>query len=76
MSIKRKDSKGRVLKTGESQLDNGTYWYRWVDRSGVRRAAYAKTLDELRAKEAEIERDISDGIDYSAGEETAHTEVL
>lgn len=70
MSIKRKDSKGRVLKTGESQLDNGTYWYRWVDRSGVRRAAYAKTLDELRAKEAEIERDISDGIDYSAGEET------
>ena len=31
MSEKRKDSKGRVLKDGESQRANGTYDYRYTD---------------------------------------------
>ena len=37
MSEKRKDSKGRVLKDGESQRANGTYDYRYTDihRNGV-----------------------------------------
>ena len=30
MSEKRKDSKGRVLKDGESQRANGTYDYRYT----------------------------------------------
>ena len=31
MPEKRKDSKGRVLKDGESQRANGTYDYRYTD---------------------------------------------
>lgn len=67
---KRKDSKGRVLKSGESQRENGTYDFRYMDAKGKRRCVYAKTLDELRQKEADIQRDIADGIDSEAGEMT------
>ena len=67
---KRKDSKGRVLKSGEGQRPNGTYDYRYTDRNGKRQRVYAKTLDELRRKEDDIQKDILDGIDSSAGEIT------
>ena len=70
MSEKRKDKSGRILKTGENQRKNGTYEYRYTDAQGKVRSAYAKTLDELRKKEETIQRDKSDGIDYSAGEIT------
>ena len=70
MSGKRKDSKGRVLRTGESQRKNGSYDYRFVDKYKKTHSIYAKTLDELRRKEAEIERDRADGIDFNAGEQT------
>ena len=70
MSGKRKDSKGRVLRTGESQRKNGSYDYRFVDKYKKTHSIYAKTLDELRRKEAEIERDHADGIDFNAGEQT------
>ena len=67
MPGKRKDNRGRVLRKGESQRANGTYDFRWKDKQKTR-CVYAKTLDELRQKEAEIQRDIAEGIDYSAGE--------
>lgn len=70
MSGKRKDSKGRVLKDGEAQRANGTYYYRYTDMHKKRRCVYAKTLEELRKKEDEIRRDMTDGIDYAAGEIT------
>lgn len=38
MTIRRKDSKGRVLKEGEDQRKNGTYSYRWKDKMGNRHA--------------------------------------
>ena len=69
MSEKRKDNKGRILKKGESQRKNGTYDYRFVDSKGKTHSVYAKTLDVLRQKEKEIERDIADGIDFAAGDE-------
>ena len=69
MSEKRKDSKGRILKKGESQRKNGTYDYRFVDSKGKTHSVYAKTLDVLRQKEKESERDIADGIDFAAGDE-------
>lgn len=72
---KRKDNKGRVLKTGESQRSNGTYSYRYEDFNGKRRVVYAKILDELRQKEAEIQRNLLDGIDDAGGEITV-TELL
>lgn len=67
---KRKDSKGRVLKHGEGQRPNGTYDYRYTDTRGKRRVIYAKTLDELRQKEIQIQKDILDGIDSTAGDIT------
>ena len=70
MSEKRKDSKGRVLKDGESQRANGTYDYRYTDIHKKRRCIYAKSLTELRKKEDELWRDLADGIDYAAGEMT------
>ena len=68
MNIKRlrKDKDRIVLKKGESQRPNGTYDYRWTGRDGKRHVVYAKTLEELRAKEAEIEKDKHDGIKAEA----------
>lgn len=64
---RRKDSKGRVLRKGEDERKDGRYQYRYKTPNGKRRYAYATTLQELREKEAQIERDIQDGIDYDAG---------
>ena len=63
---KRKDKDRIVLKAGESQRPNGTYDYRWTGRDGKRHAVYAKTLEELREKEAQIENDRFDGIKAEA----------
>lgn len=70
MSEKRKDSKGRVLRSGESQRANGSYQYRYTDIHNQRKYVYANTLDDLRKKEENIQKDLSDGIDYTAGEIT------
>lgn len=59
----RKDTRGRNLKTGESQRKDGLYMYRYKDeRTGRRLAVYSPDLAELRRKEKEIERDRDDGI--------------
>ena len=34
MSEKRKDKKGRILRTGESQRPDGRYAYKYIDASG------------------------------------------
>lgn len=52
---RRKDNRGRVLRSGESQRKDRTYDYRYTDAFGKRRSVYAGTLQELREKEAEIE---------------------
>lgn len=67
MAERRKDNKNRVLKEGESQRKNGTYMYRYTEMRGKRVCVYAKTLEELRAKEQTIQKELSDGIDYAAG---------
>jgi integrase len=56
----------QVLKKGEGQRSNGTFYYRWVDRKGERRVIYSKTLTALREREKEMERDAADGIKYEA----------
>lgn len=70
MSEKRKDSKGRLLRTGETQRPNGTYAYRYSDLNDKRQTIYAKTLDQLRQKENEIIGLLTNGISYTAGNET------
>lgn len=67
MSEKRKDKKGRILKDGESYRSDGRYMYRYTSVKGERQYVYARSLDELREKEQQIQRDLQDGIDYSAG---------
>ena len=37
MSEKRRDNKGRLLKTGEHQEKDGRYSYRYTDSMGKRR---------------------------------------
>ncbi len=68
--MKRKDNKGRVLKTGESQRKDLIYQYRYTDCWGKRQTIYASTLQELRQKEKEIQKQADDGIDYGAGQIT------
>ena len=70
MSEKRKDHKGRLLRTGESQRKDLTYQYRYTDATGKRRTVYASDLQELRKKEKAIQKDVEDGINYCEGNVT------
>lgn len=76
MSEKRRDSKGRILRTGESQRKDGRYAYKYTDAYGKPQFVYSWRLvatdktpagkrDDLplREKVKEIQRDLSDGID-------------
>lgn len=76
MSDKRRDSKGRILKTGESQRKDGRYAYKYIDTFGKPQFLYAWKLvstdrtpagkrDDraLRDKIKELEKDLMDGID-------------
>lgn len=67
---KRVDSKGRVLRVGESQNKQGRYIYKWTDCTGTRNTVYAITLVELREKEQKIQRDIQDGINSTSANMT------
>lgn len=70
MSEKRKDNKGRILRTGESQRKDGIYQYRYTDTRGKRQTVYSSDLKELREREKMIQRDLDNHIDYAAGEIT------
>ena len=60
---KRRLDKDRItLKKGESQRKDGRYSYRWTADDGTRHTVYALSLEELREKEQQIARDLSDGI--------------
>ena len=70
MSEKRKDNKGRILRTGESQRKDLIYQYRYTDIRGKRQTVYSSDLKELREKEKEIQKQLDEGIDYAAGKAT------
>lgn len=72
---KRRDNKGRILRTGEVQRPDGKYMFRYTDSTGVRRAVYSWKLVStdklkegqrdslpLREKEKLIFKDIDDQI--------------
>ena len=67
MSEKRKDNKGRILRTGESQRKGLIYQYRYTDICSKQQTVYSSDLKELREKEKEIQKQLDDGIDYAAG---------
>ena len=79
MSEKRRDRKGRILRRGELQRNDGKYEYRYYDEKGVRRSIYSWKLIEtdtvpqgkrckqsLRELERQIQRDLEDGIQAHA----------
>lgn len=71
MAEKRKDNRGRILKTGESQRADGTYQYRYKQiPRGKWYYVYAPTLEELRSKEKPIQKDVDDGLNYCEGKIT------
>ena len=60
---RRKDHKGRVLKSGESyRKSDGLYMYRWTAKNGKRHTVYDATLEGLREKEEKIQHDLVEGI--------------
>lgn len=68
---KRKDKNRIILKVGESYRESeNRYSYRWTDQIGKRHIVYAKTLDELRKREADILKSVSDGIKTEAANVT------
>ena len=75
MSEKRRDSKNRILRTGESQRSDGRYVFKYNPAPGVSKFAYSWRLTptdplppgksggpSLREKEQAIRRDLEDGI--------------
>lgn len=83
MSEKRRDSKNRVLRTGESQRKDGRYLYKYVDADGKPQSVYSWKLvatDKvpagkrdciaLRDKEREIQKSLADGVSTASGKLT------
>ena len=65
-NTKRKDKARVVLRKGESQRKDGKYDFRWTSPDGKRHSIYAATLEELREKENDIQRDSLEGIKAEA----------
>ena len=65
-NTKRKDKARVVLRKGESQRKDGKYDFRWTSPDGKRHSIYAATLEELREKEKDIQRDSLEGIKAEA----------
>ena len=70
MAEKRKDNKGRNLRTGESQRRDGRYEYKYIACNGKRKTIYSLDLAELREKERQIQRDLEDGINAEYAKRT------
>lgn len=82
-SAKRKDSKGRNLRLGESQRKDGRYAFKYTDAYGKQQFVYSWKLVptdkipagkrediSLREKEIQIKKDLSDGINTAGGKMT------
>lgn len=83
MAEKRKDSKGRILKEGESQRVDGRYMFQYKDAYGKRQTLYSWKLVEtdrtpkgkketisLREQEEKVKQDVKDGIRVGIGKMT------
>lgn len=83
MSEKRRDSKKRNLRYGESQRPDGRYQFKYQDNDGRMRYVYSWRLDKndrtparkkrelsLREKERQIEQDLFNGLVANGGDLT------
>lgn len=75
MSEKRRDNKGRILRTGEVQRPDGKYMFRYTDNNGNRQTVYSwklvgtdkipagkRNCEALRDIEKQIQKDLDDDI--------------
>lgn len=75
MSDKKRDNKGRILRQGERQREDGRYEYRYKDIKGNTRSIYSwklvetdkapkgkKATQSLRELEKQVRRDVEDGL--------------
>ena len=69
-SKKRTDNKGRNLRNNELQRPDGRYLYRYKAPDDKIKVVYARTLAELREKEAAIQKDLLDGINTAGNRKT------
>lgn len=78
MTTKRKDNRGRILQTGESQRKDGRYAYKYLNNHGEAKFIYSwrlnptdplpsgkRTCVSLRELEQDLQKDRLDGIDSS-----------
>ncbi len=83
MSGKRRDSKNRILRNGESQRQDGRYAFKYIDATGKQQFVYSWKLEKtdktpqgkrddisLREKEKLILKDLDDEIVPRGGEMT------
>ena len=83
MSEKRRDSKNRILRNGESQRQDGRYAFKYIDATGKQQFVYSWKLEKtdktsqgkrddisLREKEKLILKDLDDEIVPRGGEMT------
>lgn len=83
MSEKRRDSKNRILRNGESQRKDGRYAFKYIDSTGKQQFVYSWKLERtdklpqgkrndlsLREKEKMILKDLNDEIVPRGGEMT------
>lgn len=83
MSGKRRDSKNRILRNGESQRQDGQYAFKYIDATGKQQFVYSWKLEKtdktpqgkrddisLREKEKLILKDLDDEIVPRGGEMT------
>lgn len=80
---KRRDSKGRILRTGEQQRQDGKFMYAYKGRDNKMHYVYSWKLEptdkvpagkrdckSLREKEKEIQKDLNDYVAYHGGDVT------
>ena len=67
MANVRKDGKGRVLHKGEVYVrSKGLYSFSYMDAFGKRKYLYSRTLEDLRDKETELQRNKLDRLESYA----------
>ena len=66
MAQKRISERRQVLKKGEGQRSNGSYYFRWTDRTGKRHTIYSKSLSVLREREEELRLDDPNDLKFEA----------
>lgn len=75
-NYKRTDTRGRVLRTGESQRRDGRYQFQYTDETGKRHCVYALKLSDLREKERMLLKDLEDGIRSHASQKITLNELI